>query len=106
MKKQIDFEKLIIRQDYGSRGGGIEINLTTLGFKGEKMATYCNYLGGGLIGKICVNDTITAFSKPITEKKLIKLEEIGEQLKQFFHTKLFGSLENYQSNQNLPISAY
>ena len=56
--KQINFEPITLRLQVSSRGGGIEIDLSSLGFKGEKMAAYQNYLGGGLLGAVCVNDTI------------------------------------------------
>ena len=38
--KTINFEKITLRQQITSRGGGMEISLDTLGFKGEKMAAY------------------------------------------------------------------
>jgi len=84
--KQINFQTITLRLQVSSRGGGIEIDLTTLGFKGEKMAAYQNYLGGGLLGRVCVNDTITSFDKPCTDKQRAKLERIGEQLKQHYHS--------------------
>jgi hypothetical protein len=35
-KKPIDFEAITTRSNISHRGGGIEIDLTSLGFKGEK----------------------------------------------------------------------
>ena len=43
MKKEINFEGITLRLEVSHRGGGIEIDLTTLGFKGEKMSAYQNY---------------------------------------------------------------
>ena len=109
--KQIDFEKITLRLQISSRGGGIEISLDTLGFKGEKMTAYQNYLGGGLLGKVCSDNTINAFQKPITDKQQVKLDEIAEQLKRYFHS--LTNLEedtwehqSYEENQNMPKSAY
>ena len=45
--KQINFEEITLRLEVSSRGGGVEIDLSTLGFKNERMAAYQNYLGGG-----------------------------------------------------------
>jgi hypothetical protein len=92
-------------------GGGIEIDLTAYGFKGEKMAAYQNYLGGGLLGQVCANNTIQAYDKPCTEKQLIKLDKIAEQLKEYYHNltnEETGDWENrtYEQNQNMPTSAY
>lgn len=42
----------ILREEISSRGGGIEIDLSPHGFKGEKMTAYQNYLGGGMLGSI------------------------------------------------------
>jgi hypothetical protein len=101
----------ILRQELSTRGGGIEIDLTPFGYKGQKMAAYQNYLGGGMLGKICVNDTIQSrgdvFVCPDSEKELC---EIGEELKKYFH-----SLTNpeegwesmsYEQNQKLSEGAY
>lgn len=110
--KQTILEKIkknILRQQISTRGGGIEIDLTPFGFKGEKMAAYQNYLGGGLLGRICVNDTIR--SKPFTDiTDEAKLDKIGEELKRYFHslTNPKGEWESqtYEQNQNMPVSGY
>ncbi len=100
----------IIRKQLSSRGGGIEIDLTAYGFGGEKMAAYQNYLGGGLLGAVCVNDTIrrqTGTAKPSVAKRL---DEIGEELKRYFHELTNPDTEwesmTYELNQSLPQSAY
>ena len=41
--KQINFEEITLRLEVSSRGGGVEIDLSTLGFKNERMAAYQNY---------------------------------------------------------------
>lgn len=108
--KTINFEEITLRQQITNRGGGVEISLDTLGFKGEKMSAYQNYLGGGLLGRICANDTIQAFDKPCTDKQKAKLEKIAEQLKKYYHSLTNPDSEwesqSYEQNQNMPISAY
>lgn len=110
-KKQINFEEITLRLQVSSRGGGVEIALDTLGFKGEKMSAYQNYLGGGMLGRVCVNNTIEAYDKPCTDKQKNKLEEIGEQLKQYYHNLTnpdedTWEHQSYLQNQNMPSSAY
>ena len=109
--KEINFEAIVLRQEISSRGGGIEIDLTTLGFKDEKMSAYCNYLGGGMLGRICENNTIKAYDKVISTKKQLKLEQIGEALKKYFHSLVNPSEDewesmSYEQNQEMSVSAY
>ena len=109
-KKPIDFEAITLRSQITSRGGGMEIDLTSLGFKGEKMSAYQNYLGGGMLGKVCSDNTIRAFNKPCTEKQKQELAEIEEQLKQYFHNITNPNTEwesqTYEKNQNMPTRVY
>lgn len=110
MAKQIEFSEVTLRERISSRGGGIEIDLTRFGFKGEKMAAYQNYLGGGMLGRICVNDTIRT-SHPFVElSEAKKLDEIGERLKRYFHELTNPDTEwegqSYEQNQKMPVSAY
>ena len=110
MAKAIQFSEVTLRQEISSRGGGIEIDLTRFGFKGEKMSAYQNYLGGGLLGRINANDTIRAFEKPCTDKQNAKLDRIAERLKKYFHEltnpDTEWEAESYEQNQNMPSSAY
>jgi hypothetical protein len=110
MAKAIQFEEVTLRQQISTRGGGIEIDLTRFGFKGEKMSAYQNYLGGGMLGKICENNTIQAYNKPCTEKQRAKLNKIAERLKKHFHSLTNPETEwegqTYEQNQNQPIAAY
>jgi hypothetical protein len=111
MAKQIAIEDVTLRCEVSSRGGGIEIDLTRFGFKGEKMSAYQNYLGGGMLGRVSVNNTIQAFNKPCTDKQMVKLEKIGERLKKHYH-----SLTNpedsewegttYEQNQRMAVSGF
>jgi hypothetical protein len=101
--KIINFKKITLRQALSSRGGGIEIDLTSLGFKGERMAAYQNYLGGGMLGAIQCNSTVNTTSK--------KLNDISEQLMRYFHSLTNHEDDEWESatfeqNQNRPKSAY
>lgn len=107
----MDFKKAIIRQEVSRRGGGVEIDLTDFGFEGEKMAAYQNYLGGGMLGRVCVNDTIRANSPIVEESMARKLDEIGEKLKQYYFDLTNPpedqwEYQTYDQNQQLPSSAY
>jgi hypothetical protein len=85
MAKQIQFSEVQTRLEVSSRGGGIEIDLTRFGFKGERMSAYQNYLGGGMLGRVFSNDTIRAYNKHCTTKQAEKLDKIAERLKQYYH---------------------
>ena len=111
MSKRIEFSEVTLRLEISHRGGGIEIDLTRFGFRGEKMSAYQNYLGGGMLGRICANDTIRAFNKPITQKQEEKLDKITERLKRHFHNLTNRAddeweHQGYLQNQNMPTSAY
>jgi hypothetical protein len=103
--KKINFEKVTLRKEISSRGGGIEISLNTLGFKGVKMTAYQNYLGGGMLGKVANSCTISDWQTSP------KLSEIAEQLRKYFFTltnpeeEEWGSV-SYEQNQKMSVSAY
>ena len=114
--KAIDFKAITVRQRLSSRGGGIEIDLSKLGFKGHKMAAYQNYLGGGMLGSIMVNDTIRSQESNVRlqlqwSSEFKKLDEIGEQLKKYMHDLTNDDSDewaeiDYESNQERPERAY
>jgi len=108
MPRLIPITEVTLREAISSRGGGIEIDLTRFGFKGEKMSAYQNYLGGGMLGKIAVNNTINAFDKPCTEKQQTKLDKIGLRLKKHFFVVQYGEFdqEQFDSNQKRSVRAY
>ncbi len=111
----ISIEDAIIRQNISHRGGGIEIDLSAFGIEDAHMAAYANYLGGGMLGKVCVQDTINGCT-PFVELELAQqLTEIGERLKRYAFAQFiqdedveseaeFEAL--YQQNQKMPVSAY
>lgn len=97
-------EDNIIRQQVTNRGGGIEISLDSIGYDGEKMSAYQNYLGGGLLGAVTNDCTIENWK---ADKKLV---EVALQLRQYFHalTNPEGSYEemSFEQNQKMPIAGY
>lgn len=100
-------KKSILREEISTRGGGVEIDLTDFGFQGEKMAAYQNYLGGGMLGCVCVNDTLRQPSRPfLDEESNAKLDAIGEELKKYYHGRTNPDSTSYKQNQEMPASAY
>ena len=98
----------VLRQKITTRGGGVEIDLTPLGFDGHKMAAYQNYLGGGMLGSVQVNDTIRSQASNVRlqlefSHRFKELDEIGERLKEFY-SDLAGI--NIEDHEGLPPSAY
>jgi hypothetical protein len=108
MPRLIPISEVTLREAISSRGGGIEIDLTRFGFKGQKMSAYQNYLGGGMLGKIAVNNTINAFGIECTVKQQAKLDKIGLRLKKHFFEMQYGEFdaEAFESNQKRSVSAY
>ena len=119
LRKKI--ENAVIRQELSHRGGGMEITLSPFGYKGEKMTAYQNYLGGGMLGKICNDCTIDNWEKKggyyeeRTMPMIMKygnyaLEEIAEELSKFMHDLTNPDCEwagtDFIGNLNRPVSAY
>lgn len=107
----MNFEEITIRSKYSHRGGGIEIDLSSLGFEGEKMTAFCNSLGGGMLGKVQSDNTIKAFKKQVTDEQQEKLNSIEEDLKKHFYSLISGDDDDdfevtYEQNQTMPSSAY
>lgn len=100
----MNFEEITLNQEITTKGGGIEISLDTLGYEGEKMTAYQNYLGGGILGKVTNDCTIKNWRK---NKKLV---EIGQELRKYFYS-LTNPEEGFEStsfeqNQKKPIAIY
>ena len=104
MAKWIKVNELIIREAISSRGGGVEIDLTRKGFKGQKMTAYQNYLGGGMLGAIG-NDCTKRDRESVP-----KLVKIAKELREYMHnvTNPDNELEMFGLNdvQKRPLSAY
>ena len=103
-KKKIDFKAITLREKYLiGRGGGIEIDLTTFGING-KMSAYQNYLGGGMVGRVCSDCNINKWKE---NEKLVK---IRTELKEYFFnlTNPSGEWESqsFEQNQKMAVSAY
>lgn len=100
----INFSKITVRKQISTRGGGIEIDLTTLGFPNVGMTAYQNYLGGGMLGRVSNSCIISDWEDHP------KLVEIAEELRKHFHSLTNPEDEwestTYEQNQNLPTSAY
>jgi hypothetical protein len=100
----IDFSEITVRQQISNRGGGVEIDLTTLGFPNVCMTAYQNYLGGGMLGRVCNSCMISDW------EDYPKLVEIAQGLRKYFHNLTNPDSEwestTYEQNQNLPTSAY
>jgi hypothetical protein len=101
----MNFEALTTRQEVSSRGGGIEIDLTTLGYPGELMSAYQNYLGGGMLGRVCSDCTIKNWERQP------KLVDVADLLRQHYHALTNpegGEWESlsYAQNQRCPITGY
>jgi hypothetical protein len=107
----INFEDITLRIEVTSRGGGVEISLDSFGYEGERMSAYQNYLGGGMLGKVCSNDTIRAKHKIVEESICRELDEIAEQLRKYYFSLTNPDEEywehmSYEQNQKMPVSAY
>jgi len=97
----------ILRQEITSRGGGIEIDLTPEGYPSAKMTAYQNYLGGGLLGRVQTDCTISDYMDHPP------LRKIAERLARYFHSLTNPSPEDqpwesqtFDQNQNMPTSGY
>jgi len=61
--KTIDFNSITLRISVTTRGGGVEINLDSLGYPNGKMTAYQNYLGGGMLGAVAGDCTVKDWRK-------------------------------------------
>lgn len=62
----------ITREDFSSRGGGVELDLTAFGYEDEFLSAYQNYLGGGMLGSIGNSCTVEDWQM---DEKLVRLAE-------------------------------
>ena len=98
------FKDRTIKEKISTRGGGVEIDLTKFGYKEQKMTAYQNYLGGGMLGSIGNDCTLSEW------KEDPKLQHIADQLAQYFHSLTNPDDEwegmSFENRQSLPLSAY
>ena len=97
----------VVRQEVSPRGGGVEIRLDDWGYPHHKMTAYQNYLGGGMLGKVCSDCTV------INYKEIECLNGLSVMLKTYYHKMTNGFYDDdewasasYEQNQNRNVSAY
>jgi hypothetical protein len=104
MPKLIILSEVVLRKQLSTRGGGIEIDLTRFGFKGQKMSAYQNYLGGGMLGAIANDCTINDWEE---DKKLVST---SIELSKYFHSLTNPDSEwegaEFEELQKRSVSAY
>jgi hypothetical protein len=98
----------VLRLEVGHRGGGVEISLDH--FKhGAKMAAYQNYLCGGMLSSIGVNDTLRQRGRPwLDEATAKRLDKVGERLIKAYARLVAPDAtdEDIERLQARPLSAY
>jgi len=102
--KAIDFKPITLRKEISIRGGGLEISLNSLGHKNEKMTAYQNYLGGGMLGRVANDCTVSDWRQDA------ELVEVAEQLRKYFFNLTNPDTEwesqTFEQNQKMQVSAY
>lgn len=112
--QDFDIEKNTLRLEASSRGGGVEIGLSDLGYPDLKMTAYQNYLGGGMLGSIgsdcgyMEDGYMMRFRAWKDDPVLVEMSEI---LMRYFHgltNPEEGEWEsaNFEALQARPASAY
>ena len=108
-KKNIESFDIVvntIRLEASHRGGGIEIDVSSIFGNGKKMTAYQNYLGGGMLGSIGNSYNWNAEGK---EYKYMQL--LAKRLAKHFHTITNPDEDEWKSAkleelQRRAISAY
>lgn len=73
--------KHTLRLEYSRRGGGIEIDASDyLDLPGAKITAYQNYLGGGMLGRVCSDRNFSQCSP----KREARYQELAEALRRYF----------------------
>lgn len=116
--ENFDIEANILRKQVTYRGGGVEISLDDLGeaYEGEKMSAYQNYLGGGMLGRVCSNNTIERQGGDLARKNISEdmrntLSDLEERLRKYFFDLTNPEddeweSQTYEQNQQMTASAY
>lgn len=89
----------ITREKYTARGGGCELDLTTYGYEGEYMSAYQNYLGGGLLGGVANDCTISDW------ESYEDLVQLAEELREYYLSNSYHDEYN-EEFEDRPVSAY
>lgn len=97
----------IIREKISNRGGGVEVDLGFVSedFEGEKMSAYQNYLGGGMLGSIANDSTISNW------KSNIELVKVAKHLSKYLYKATNGTADewsegSFEEVQKRSLSAY
>ena len=107
-------EENTLRCEASYRGGGIEIDLSDLLKKDKdddtfRMTAYQNYLGGGMLGRICNSYSFPA--EKLSKKDQETIKEITEALNRYCngitnHEDDEWESARFEENQNRSESAY
>jgi len=79
----ICIEENIVREKYGHRGGGCELDLSAYGYEDEFLSAYQNYLGGGMLGAVDNSCTIEDWRK---DNKLVRL---AQELSDYYMDRMY-----------------
>lgn len=100
-------ELVTVRCQLSSRGGGFEVNLCNAGWPGVFMTAYQNYLGGGLLGRICNSCTIRDYADSP------ELSHIAKELRTVLHSltnpdpdEQPWESQTLEQNERMPVSGY
>lgn len=115
LKTNEDFINFIeantLRVDASYRGGGIEIDCSELlpNLDEPKMASYQNYLGGGMLGAICNNCNFDTES--LSQAKQAIIFKLADALNRYFHNLTNHEGDeweeaSFEQNQLRPTSGY
>lgn len=88
-------ENHTLRCEASYRGGGIEISLDDLlktGDAGYCMTEYQNYLGGGMLGRIC--NRYNFDTEKLSKARQSKVEKISDALNRYYH-----NLTNHEDDE-------
>ena len=97
----MNISEYVVREQISYRGGGVEIDLTELGYEDELMSAYQNHLGGGMLGSVSNSCTISNWQ---SDKLLF---EIARQLREYFHERMYaeGCIDEYnEKTDGRPVS--
>ena len=72
----------ITREDFSTRGGGVELDLTASGYEDEFLSAYQNYLGGGMLGRVGNSCTVEDWKM---DEKLVRL---AERLSEYYQERM------------------
>jgi hypothetical protein len=72
----------ITREEFSSRGGGVELDLTAFGYEDEFLSAYQNYLGGGMLGGVDNSCTVEDWRM---DEKLVRL---AERLRDYYQERM------------------